>query len=914
MPQHKVKSGETLSGIASRYKVSPDAIQAENSIIKNANHIEAGWNLTVPESTAEQDALPAAQSANDDSRDDVECSDCTVECEALVHVTGEEQTVYALTCTQMKELYDEIDTLNEPLVELRKAEGGQENEIPAAREKAWSKLRELGALPKPQHSSTAEELLRDYEARWKRERARLEHQRRRQKRIEYEIDQIRNQILFPASQRNLTNHQDQLSVKVFATLCAELEATLPAVRGKVEAYRQVSAASKQDFMSMNKRLRYLRAALEAEIQCRVAESSDDVDSHETRQLRHEADELKHYTLWPNFIADSDVQSLVEKHQRLKTLDGQLIPYMDYVSDYAEKVSWIVWLWNVMNHEDVERHRKEQDERRNLIVDIEKTLNRLVEASPPSAVDVLAKPNFNSMKTRPLVELKHTGGGGYRYARRDILQQLSGNWKPLKTSDVRALINTAEFERAWGEARDSLRNNRSLKVKFAEWRSKEDNFFNQLEVELFKKEASTENGRFAASAEAQMFRFAAQCGLEATYNPQKGEAYIGTQMQGAYSLLQGEATFAARLPDETGAKVILEYENHEGSQERLHCGYFRADAEYRIQGFAGACVSLAANAKVSTAPGEVGISGETNGEAFAGATLSNEARFGVKWKAAYQDVGINSASAEKEKLTNAKSAQASETKSDSDDSGYKSLVEIRPELAVSSGIGFGFDYKIEIDEGKLVAHLKGRLVLGPGGKGGLAGELNAAQVWELAKFIRWSLEKSDFRFLDWIDRGAFEQIELLLKAFVFTEADFADFFEQGMEKIERFWGSLSSPNSDLKEVAVDVIASEDIHKLTPGGKADILDTLMKNGSAPLSFNDPYRELTDQAAMRVVGSIVTQREFVEVLKRMGNPGRKGSIQDLRNNYSRVFAQRLFRSRHAHKAEKWLSEMYPGKVSHA
>ena len=60
-------------------------------------------------------------------------------------------------------------------------------------------------------------------------------------------------------------------------------------------------------------------------------------------------------------------------------------------------------------------------------------------------------------------------------------------------------------------------------------------------------------------------------------------------------------------------------------------------EYKIRGFAGACASLAAKAKVSSAPGEVGISGETNGEAFAGATLNNEATFGVKWKGAYQDV-------------------------------------------------------------------------------------------------------------------------------------------------------------------------------------------------------------------------------------------------------------------------------------
>lgn len=166
MPKYKVKTGDTLSAIASRYKVSPDEIQADNPIIKDANHIEEGWNLTVPDNTERQDSFPNAQSANDETRDDVECAECSVECEALVHITGEEDIVYALTCTQVKELRKEIDTLNEPLIDLKEAEKAGPEDIPAAREKAWSRLKELDALPRPEQSSTAEELLREYEVQW----------------------------------------------------------------------------------------------------------------------------------------------------------------------------------------------------------------------------------------------------------------------------------------------------------------------------------------------------------------------------------------------------------------------------------------------------------------------------------------------------------------------------------------------------------------------------------------------------------------------------------------------------------------------------------------------------------------------------------------------------------------------------
>lgn len=886
MPQHKVQSGETLSAIASKYQVSLNAIKGENPIIKDVNHIEAGWNLTVPENSADQGAFPAAQSANDDTKDDLECSQCSIECEALVHVTGEEDTVYALSRTQLKDLNREIEILNKPLAELKMAEAGPVESIPAAREKAWGSLRELGALPEPEQSSTAKELLNDYEARWKRERQRLEHQRRREKRIDYEINQIRNQILFPASQANLTDRKDQLSVKVFTTLCAELEATLPAVKAKVEAYELITEASKQDLDEMDERLRFLRAALEAELQYRMAQSDKELDSRQIGQFKHEAQELKKYTRWPDFIAEADIQSLVDKKKRLNELDDELIPYMDYVSEYAAKVSWVVRLWNVINHNEVEKHRQEQQERRDLIVDIEKTLRRLVETSPPSAVDVLAKSNFDSMRARPLVELKLTGGAGFRYARQEVLNQLRRNWKPLKAADVRAVMSAADFERAWAEAKEGLKNNRSLKLKFVEWKSKEDNFFNQLEIELFKEELSTEDGRFAASAEAQMFRFASQCSLEAKYDPQKSEAFIGTQMQGAYSLLQGEATFAARLPDETGAKVLLEYEDHQGNSIELHCGYFRADAEYRIQGFAGACLSLAANAKLSSATGDVGISGETNGQAFAGATLRNEARFGVKWKAAYQEVD---------------GATDDVTGVDPE---YKLLAEVKPEIAVSSGIGFGFDYKIELRESKLVAFFKGSLVLGPGGSGGIAAELNAEQIWELVKFVRWSLEQSDFRFLDWIDEGAFKQITLFLKIFAITKSDFNQIVSQGAERIEMFWAELTKDNSRMRDVAVKIVENDNLNKLTPPSKAELLEALTKNSSGFLSFKDPYNELINEASIKILETISSHRELVEVFKRIGNGGRKGSFHDFKTNYSKIVVQRLFGSAQSLRTEQWLS----------
>lgn len=897
MPQHKVLAGETLSGIAAQYQVSLDAMQAENPIIKDVNDIEAGWTLSVPESSASKNGMPAAQSANDDTTDDVECSDCALECVALVQVTGEDDTVYALTETQFRHLNDEIEILNAPMAELKKAEEGNESDIPAARDKTWKKLRELGALPGPEHSTTAEELLKEYEARWKREQARLEHQRRRKRRIEYEIDQLRRQILFPASQRNLTEPKDRLSVKVFATFCGELETTLIGVEDRISAHEEATVERQEELTRMERRLKLLRAALEAEVRYRVAKNSGEKTPAEVEQLSYEASELKQSTLWPNYIAEKDINDLVRKQQRFNELGDERIPYRDCIKRYMEEVSntvTLVALIAVMHRARTEKHRQLQEERRALMVDIEKTLTRLVNTSSSAPVEQVARPQIASMRARPLVEVKHTGTGGYRYMRREVGDQLRRNWKPLKTADVRAAMAGKEFKRAWGEARESLKANTTLKLKLKEWKSKEDNFFNQLEVELLKKEAATEDGRFAASAEAQMFRFAAQCGLDAAYDPDRQETYIGGQMQGAYSLLQGEATLKAQLPDDKGSRLMLRYENHQGIEKEVHCGYFRTDAEYCIRGFAGACASLAAQARVSSAPGEVGISGETNGEAFAGASLSNEASFGVKWKAAYQEV------------EGYQSSGGNEAKREAD-SDYLSLLDVRPEIAISAGIGAGFDYRLFLSGGRLYMALKGSLVVGAGGGGGIAAELNGEQIWELVKFVRWSLEKSDFRFLDWIEESAFEYLSLVLKLYAGSGQKIDYFVSQFANDLSRTWLDLTGADDGLRKIAESVVDNNELHLMTPSAKSSCLTELVKDSGGFLSFDDPHRKVCDKAAMKILETVTSHREFIEILKRMGGNGRKGSFADMRRNYSKLIPQRLFHSSEADRAEAWLAGLY-------
>lgn len=892
MPNYKVQPGDTLTDIAARHQVSVSDIKASNDIIADVNHIEAGWSLEIPGSeTASTCAMPAAKASNDASTGE-ESSACGVECAALLHLTDEPDTVYALTQMQLDEIDSEIEVLQAPLVELKQKEEGPEADVPAAREVAWNKLKDLGALPAPEKSSTAQDLLNEYEAKWALARKRLDHQKRRHTRIRFEIDRIRELIFKPIEEKQpLLSEKDRLSLAVFETLHKELALTLPSVTATLEAHEKAARNRQGDIETMEKRLKLLRAALEAEISYRLAKSDKDAPTSRQEQLRIESDRLKEATLWPGYIAESDIRILTERQKKLNQLDEERTPVWDAITTVAKKTSPMYWVYDAVTDDGSAKRATAQEEYERLTVEQELMLDRLVRTSAPQPVDVLATPQSGPERT--LFEIKHTGTGGYRYVRREMLSQLRENWRPLKMADVRAAMKAGEFGRALGEAKQKLKTNRSLNIKIAGWQSSEDNFFNQLEVELVKASAATEDGRFAADAEAQMFRFAAKAGLSAGYNRKEKEVYIGGKAEGAYSLLQGQASLKAQLPDAQGAAILLTYEDAAGGQKDLHCGFIRADAEYKIQGFVGACASLAANVKVSTDIENVGMWGETNGEAFAGATVSNEASFSVKWKAAYEAVTGPRCTAD---WTPEKA-----------DAGFKSLLEVKPEVAISFGIGLGADFRVDLIDGKFYLHLKGNLVLGAGGGGGVAAELNGGQIWDLAVFIRWSLEQSDFRFLEWVESEAFEHITFLLKVFAVSESDFEDIIQDSLLRVEQIWENLTMPDTRVRDTATRILQSEHLGALTPPAKAEILYILTRDSSALFGNDDPYREIGAEAALRILETIKSHRELIEVLKRMGNDDTKGDFDDLRTNYSVLMFQCLFKSKQSAKAEEYLRNLY-------
>lgn len=96
------------------------------------------------------------------------------------------------------------------------------------------------------------------------------------------------------------------------------------------------------------------------------------------------------------------------------------------------------------------------------------------------------------------------------------------------------------------------------------------------------------------------------------------------------------------------------------------------------------------------------------------------------------------------------------------------------------------------------------------------------------------------------------------------------------------------------------------KLTPSAKAELLEILLEDSSAQFSFKDPYRAIADQASMRILETVTKHRELIEILKLIGNAGKKGGFHDFKTNYRKLVVRQLLHSSQSQKAEQWLSAM--------
>ncbi|MFD2229435.1 hypothetical protein [Alkalimarinus sediminis] len=821
---------------------------------------------------------------------------CETEWTDLVHVTGDNTQVYCLTQDQIKELEHEENFVSAPIKNLLDAYSQSNETIIDVKKKTWESLKEEKLIP-PLVPSSGLTPLKRYEAQATLAKHRYERQLNRYKRVSSDVYIIEKEL-----QHGLLAPETR---GFYMRYLATLQQTRLDLGANLDNLKE-TLTQKQKLLNREEgRISKLKEAVESEVAYKVALQKTPPDSEdEIKRLKEQAKTLNDETGMVNYVSPAELNHLADIEIKILNIENTMDSNASQMVG-LRVLKFLHWLTDNdrLYQRDIDELAHYESSQNKLYAN-KKSLQQKQEAFYNTMADrVPVEAAFQMPELRyshQLIEIKRTGSQNFSYIRRDSLSQFKKNWQKISIADVKRSLklNRAGIEGAAQQAAKGLKENISGKLVFKSWQSKEDNFFNQLNKELFKVSLNgdivPEDKQLTASAEAQLMRFSAGAQFAGEYDPKKGRVHLGGETSAEFSLLKASANATLRLPSEAGHELKLSYQGNSGELKQLHCGVFRTSLVLTVQGSVGACAMLSAKLRVDTKPGELNVGGDMNGNVFAGGMLKNEADLSVEWAKPISQNSLESGRVAKSTVAN-----------------FSELVKISPSVSVAFGVGFGLDFTVGYSRGKFVVLLSGQLVFGPGGAGGVAAELKVDQVIELIQFVRQALEESDFRFLEWVTSEAFEIISKITRLHITLGRALSWVAELSEDEIAGEWDKLSAGQSEVKSECSVVLSSPyKLELLTPSAKAAVMDRIcVTYVFEPYSYNLDDDELQAAACMKLLESMKSEREFIEVLRLMGENGAKGNSKTLISNFRRIFNHLLYQSKQKAKARKWLASYSGG-----
>lgn len=422
----------------------------------------------------------------------------------------------------------------------------------------------------------------------------------------------------------------------------------------------------------------------------------------------------------------------------------------------------------------------------------------------------------------------------------------------------------------------------LEAKFTSWTSKDDNLLNALHKECSWTSNQADSAKYAVSAEAHAFRFAAtaSAGIN-SWEPGKGNIEVGVKGSAAISLAEGSAALKSFFPDQGGYVVRMPYRNAEGKEVVSDIGIFRLDGKVELSCFVGATVQGQAGVKAQYKPKEVEASGATallsspsmavdkkrggavglKGNAFAGVQSGGTVTGTLKW------------------LDPAKQGGGKIVAGQANDSGstdWASLVEIKTEGNVALGIGASFDFGIEINADRLAINCKASLVFGPGAGGGFGTAVDLEQVGNLAFILCSALSKADFHYQLAVTEEAFSYMAKGLFHVATHPGEVAGkAFVEGFESMERWWLRRKATKEEAQNLATYLLSNQAINV---NSKKIPLKILPPETIGPMlyllteSFVESWAENQEKAVVLLLSHLRTWRHFLEVLEHCSKNGSK------------------------------------------
>ncbi|MGV3003306.1 LysM peptidoglycan-binding domain-containing protein [Vibrio sp. E150_018] len=410
-------------------------------------------------------------------------------------------------------------------------------------------------------------------------------------------------------------------------------------------------------------------------------------------------------------------------------------------------------------------------------------------------------------------------------------------------------------------------NPSIEMVFKEWKAEGGNSGEWKASHYILNQDG--NTRFAASSEAQLLRWGATAALKSTFEPTQGKVDIGIKAEAAIALAEASVEFKSYLPYESGFPLSLSYKDANGDTQHYSFGRFRTNCTTKLSCFAGAMVT--GSAGVTNQPQEqeaghsmllspsVGMAVKPNGEVgvkaegFAGVQAGGQITGALEWQDPDKETTLN----------------------------FEPLAELKAEGNLNLGVGFGGDFQLILDTGKLYLYCNGRIVWGAGGSGGFGANINFENIWKLAQVVWQGLQYVDYRQLENINKDMYEYLtRTSYMAFAFNAyeaiSDPAQAWENavklGTREVDEWW-----KNRQYQKNEADLLTRRILNKqawlevkpdkLPPETIGMMLDTLTE------TFFERWEEPQEQAICYLLASSISSwRKFEEVLAHMSPDGSK------------------------------------------
>ncbi len=345
-----------------------------------------------------------------------------------------------------------------------------------------------------------------------------------------------------------------------------------------------------------------------------------------------------------------------------------------------------------------------------------------------------------------------------------------------------------------------------------------------------------NPRFEGSWEARFGRYAYEAkAAEFIFDPARGEVRIESRAAGQLSLAEGKVDLGYWLPTADGWTLPLPIKTP-GVDFKVRLGLFG-----EISGFVGVAGELVGEAiaewkfagaaeekkdNETKVPLQLGIAGGIN--AFAGASVTASLGVRVEW-------------------FNLESRR------------WKHFVWLRGEVTGYAGVGLQAMIKIGWDDKKKTClfEIRQGVALKLGAGAGFRGE---ADVNEMITFIGQLLKHVDFAYIEQIGRKAFEQFTLMC---IGMAAEAVDEVTDQVRAVGRAFDSWSGAQDEIRRLAENIIAGRANTLLrvgSPEAKGAVIGKLCERSSV---LSD---EIEEQAIIRILKSIETQRGFVKTLRKV------------------------------------------------